>query len=340
MHSRFILSLLSALLANCHAVRDWTDSEPTKYIHAYASLKPTAGNSATGTLWLIQDPDASPPKVELTLTIENAPVSSRHGFHVHVFGDASSTDGLSMGGHYNPFNQSHGCPDSDTMEPVAISSMHHVGDMGSIVVDEDGNAKQSWVSEQLSLIDPMSPGYVLGRGVILHADGDDCVTQPTGASGKRLSQGVIALKRSSLALTMCQDAQYPANSNDGAIAVFDTDTVSGSVAIISQDGDISIGFNLTCVPEGRTFRIGYGLAPDGASASEDDCDQAFSTFTAGSDGTLSAFKRFYEAQFPIMKLYGMTLLIMTENCVDEEFVATAPIGNLNSTAYALQIEKE
>ncbi|KAJ3226259.1 hypothetical protein HDU81_007392 [Chytriomyces hyalinus] len=139
---------------------------------------------------------------------------------------------------------------------------------------------------------------------------------------------------------MCQDAQYPENSNDGAITVFDTDTFSGSIAVISQDGDISIEFNLTSVPEGRTFRIGFGLSPDATIPSEDECNQAVSTFVAGGDGTLVVFKLFYDFQFPIMKLYGMTLLIMTENCVDEEFVATAPIGTLNSTAYELLIEKE
>jgi len=34
----------------------------------------------------------------------------KHGFHVHEFGDCSSPDGMSAGGHFNPDKEKHGGP--------------------------------------------------------------------------------------------------------------------------------------------------------------------------------------------------------------------------------------
>ncbi|KAI8620157.1 superoxide dismutase, partial [Chytriomyces sp. MP71] len=163
-------------------------------VTAIAVLRPTEGSNVTGTLTLRQDPTQDPPLVILTVSIENAPPNSKHGFHLHQFGDTSSPKGLAQFDHFNPFNHTHGCPTpnpDDTPSPLAISLLHHVGDMGSIATDARGRATASWSSTQLSLVDPTHAGYIPGRGVIFHADADDCVTQPTGASGKRLAQGVV-----------------------------------------------------------------------------------------------------------------------------------------------------
>jgi Cu-Zn family superoxide dismutase len=106
-----------------------------------------------------------------------------HGFHIHEYGDCSSPDANSAGGHFNPGNMPHGSP---TMEK------HHAGDLGNIQADASGNAKLTLVVPQLSFEGPNS---VLGRGMIVHGQADDFTTQPTGNSGARVACGVIGATR-------------------------------------------------------------------------------------------------------------------------------------------------
>lgn len=52
-----------------------------------------------------------------------------HGFHVHT-DPRTDTGCLSTGGHYNPFDNEHGGPDNPE---------RHVGDLGNIEADENGD---------------------------------------------------------------------------------------------------------------------------------------------------------------------------------------------------------
>ncbi|ONL95132.1 Superoxide dismutase, partial [Zea mays] len=84
----------------------------------------------------------------------------RHGFHIHVFGD--TTNGCnSTGPHFNPHNKPHGAPFDDE---------RHLGDLGNIVANEDGDAEVFIRDLQISLSGPHS---ILGRAVVVHADPDD-----------------------------------------------------------------------------------------------------------------------------------------------------------------------
>jgi Cu-Zn family superoxide dismutase len=103
-----------------------------------------------------------------------------HGFHVHQWGDVSSADGTSTGGHFNPAGMQHGRPDADE---------RHAGDFGNLTADAQGNAKYSRVDKTMVLEGPMS---VIGRGIIIHADPDD-YSQPTGNAGGRIACGVIGI---------------------------------------------------------------------------------------------------------------------------------------------------
>uniref|UniRef100_A0A6C0JE76 Superoxide dismutase copper/zinc binding domain-containing protein n=1 Tax=viral metagenome TaxID=1070528 RepID=A0A6C0JE76_9ZZZZ len=108
-----------------------------------------------------------------------------HGFHVHECGDMSEQC-ESMCAHFNPFNKSHGGPDSKE---------RHVGDLGNLKTDENGIAKCKTVDKMIKLRGTKC--NIIGRGLIIHADKDDCGegsfpdSKITGHAGKRIACAVI-----------------------------------------------------------------------------------------------------------------------------------------------------
>jgi Cu-Zn family superoxide dismutase len=109
-----------------------------------------------------------------------------HGFHVHAGAvcDANDPAGpfVSALGHFNPDGDPHGSPATDP---------HHDGDMGNLVADSKGRAKATLFLDDVSLAGP--EGFV-GHTVIIHANPDDLVTQPTGNSGPRVACGLIQVE--------------------------------------------------------------------------------------------------------------------------------------------------
>jgi Cu-Zn family superoxide dismutase len=148
---------------------------------AQADLKPTQGNNVSG--WVRFNQQGEQLQIDAEVTGLTPGV---HGFHLHEKGDCSAPDGASAGGHFNPGGHQHGGP---------AAPAHHGGDFGNLTADASGKATLhlSVPTSQISLNDG-APGNVVGRGVIVHADADDFVTQPTGNSGKRLACGVVAAK--------------------------------------------------------------------------------------------------------------------------------------------------
>ncbi|GAC1448780.1 MAG: hypothetical protein NVSMB9_32280 [Isosphaeraceae bacterium] len=106
-----------------------------------------------------------------------------HGFHIHEFGDTSSPDAMSAGGHFNPAKVDHGAPKA---------GKRHVGDLGNIEANARGVARLDYVDPQLALHGAHS---ILGRGLIVHEKPDDLKTQPTGNAGGRVAAGVIGVAK-------------------------------------------------------------------------------------------------------------------------------------------------
>jgi Cu-Zn family superoxide dismutase len=144
---------------------------------AQALLKPTAGNTANGTLTLV----SSETGVRLEGRVEGLTPGAKHGFHVHETGDCSAPDASSAGAHFNPGGHAHAGPDD---------AMRHLGDLGNLEADAAGVATVALSIEGATLGDG-GANDLLRRAVIVHAAPDDLVTQPTGNAGARIACAVI-----------------------------------------------------------------------------------------------------------------------------------------------------
>jgi Cu-Zn family superoxide dismutase len=140
---------------------------------AVAVLKPTGEYKAHGHVTLQQQDSG----VHLSGQIAGL-TPGLHGFHIHEFGDLSAADGSSAGGHYNPGGHEHGGPEQPT---------RHAGDLGNVKADEKGVAKIDIQVEGIDLAD------IIGRSLVVHADGDDLKSQPSGNAGPRAALGVIGI---------------------------------------------------------------------------------------------------------------------------------------------------
>jgi Cu-Zn family superoxide dismutase len=142
---------------------------------ATATLQPTAGNTAAGTVTFMMQGG----QVAVQARVTGLKPNAEHGFHVHEKGDCSSPDGNSAGGHFNPDGKPHGPQDAP----------HHAGDMPSLKADGSGTAEARFMLSGVSV--GSGAGDVVGKGLIVHAQPDDYKTQPTGNAGARLACGVV-----------------------------------------------------------------------------------------------------------------------------------------------------
>jgi Cu-Zn family superoxide dismutase len=150
-------------------------SGPTK---AIAVLHPTKDSKVGGKVIFTQENGVIVITGEIT-----GLAPGEHAFHVHEFGDCSSDDGMSAGGHFNPDKRPHGGPHD--ME-------RHVGDLGNIKANEDGKAELNIKDEMIKLSGPHS---IVGRAVVVHAGVDDLKSQPAGNAGARVACGVVGVAK-------------------------------------------------------------------------------------------------------------------------------------------------
>lgn len=160
------------------------EQEVTEIVHegpdtdiAVAVIHPTEGNSIEGTVTFTKADDG----VRVQANISGLGDQTLHGFHIHQYGDCRASDGTSAGGHFDPEDMPHGAP---------TDAERHIGDLGNLPSNEDGDAEIDFVDPMLELSGSNS---IIGRGVIVHAGEDDLVSQPTGDAGPRLGCGVIGV---------------------------------------------------------------------------------------------------------------------------------------------------
>lgn len=170
-------SSVFGLLAAAAMLAAAVTAEAADPVNAVAVLHPTEGNKVKG--WVkFEQTNAG---VKVTAHVEGLKPNSKHGFHIHEFGDCSAPDGTSAGGHYNPEGHEHALPDGKT---------RHAGDLGNLEANAQGMAHYEMVVANISVSGEKNP--ILGRGVIVHAQPDDG-SQPVGNAGARLACGVIGV---------------------------------------------------------------------------------------------------------------------------------------------------
>jgi len=122
--------------------------------------------------------------VTIDIHLEGLKKNHLHGFHVHQAGDLRDSC-ESMCAHFNPYNKTHGCPGM---------KKRHVGDLGNIKTDEFGKVNYKIYDDVIKLHGVAS---ILGRGLIIHADTDDCGmgenedSLVNGNAGKRIACSII-----------------------------------------------------------------------------------------------------------------------------------------------------
>lgn len=160
---------------------------------AVCVLSPTSGTELTevsGTITFTQTKGG----VLIEANVSGLKPNSKHGFHVHQWGDISdSASGKATGGHYNPTGaEEHSLPNVQPHDDHHHATTGgHAGDLGNLESDADGNATYSQTYENITLT---GHNAILGRGIIVHLDEDKGIdAQPTGGAGPRVAQGVIGI---------------------------------------------------------------------------------------------------------------------------------------------------
>ncbi|MCB0350780.1 MAG: superoxide dismutase family protein [Bdellovibrionales bacterium] len=177
MNKIIFLLLGSFVFSGCAGVGHKSNEKAVSPVYyAVAVIQPTKGSKTSGQVNFAE----AFGKVKVIIELSGLDKNSKHGFHIHEFGDCTAADASSAGGHYNPEGVAHGSRESEE---------HHVGDLGNVVTDSKGRARLTLEVPNMSINGHIHP--ILGRGVIVHKDVDDFISQPTGGAGARIGCGVI-----------------------------------------------------------------------------------------------------------------------------------------------------
>lgn len=143
---------------------------------AVAILHPTAGHRASGVVRFTETEGRGIEVFAVVHGLSGGP----HAFHVHVYGDCSAPDATSAGPHF------HFTGSSFDKEAKVITG--NLGELREHATDD--------VSSHQSLIPNASlqgEFSIIGRAVVVHAQGNDPTVTPDGGAGARLACGVIGV---------------------------------------------------------------------------------------------------------------------------------------------------
>lgn len=158
------------ILSGCATMQDGTPQ-------ATAELKNAKGEAAgTANFW--EDANG----VRLLAQVRRIP-AGKHGIHLHAVGKCDPPDFTTAAGHFNPGRKQHG---------LKNPAGPHAGDLPNLEVAADGTGRLETVTRLVTLASgPTSLFDADGSALVIHANPDDEVTDPTGNSGGRIACGVI-----------------------------------------------------------------------------------------------------------------------------------------------------
>lgn len=107
-----------------------------------------------------------------------------HALHVHMTPKCEGPAFTTAGGHFNPMAKKHGMKNPEGP---------HAGDMANFTVAANGTAKVTVVAPGVTLGTEANSVFANGgTALVIHAKGDDMMTDPAGAAGDRIACGVIS----------------------------------------------------------------------------------------------------------------------------------------------------
>ena len=155
-----------------------SEPEQGQVPRAEAELTAAEGAKVEGKATFTQEPDG----VRVVLELDDAP-PGRKGVHVHTLGDCSDIKGQSMGPHFAPKVEHHALPSE--------GDARHLGDLGNIVVEDDGDGRLE-ITVPDATLEPGDTASFLGRALVVHTGEDTgSAVQPSGGSGTPMACGVI-----------------------------------------------------------------------------------------------------------------------------------------------------
>jgi len=153
-------------------------------LYAICILHPDGGSNVSGIVHFKQTAPGEP--TEIVAHVKGLTANGTHGFHIHQYGDLTCGC-VTAGPHFNPHGKTHGGPNDEE---------RHVGDLGNLTTDADGNALFKLTDHMISLHGEFS---ILGRSCVVHAGVDDLgkggheLSPTTGNAGARRACGTIGL---------------------------------------------------------------------------------------------------------------------------------------------------
>lgn len=121
---------------------------------------------------------SEPTGVMLRISAAGVP-AGQHGVHLHSVGKCEGPKFTSAGPHWNPTDKKHG-----HRNPAG----YHMGDLGNVGVGADGKLIVALLVPEAK-IDGLRDAD--GAALVLHANADDEVTDPSGNSGDRIACAVL-----------------------------------------------------------------------------------------------------------------------------------------------------